>query len=158
MVYLLNDLANTVSIACKSVQGLATLISYQDQVLVNLANRLRQYGFVKGPVMNIVAPVENDNDTYVNQVYYSRTVDAEQVIRNNELFVWESMEKIRLEAPDKYNKIIASIQVLYVDAVMGIKGIIVERDANNRGASTLPPYVVRHEIGRASCLTTYHFT
>ena len=51
--------------------------------------------------MNIVAPVENDNDTYVNQVYYSRTVDAEQVVRNNEIFVQESMDKICLEAPEK---------------------------------------------------------
>ena len=49
------------------------------------------------------------------------------------------MEKICLEASDKYNEIIASIRVLYVDAVMGIKGIIVERDASNRGTSTLPP-------------------
>ena len=87
MVYFLNDFANTVSIACKSVQGLATLISYRDQVLGNLANLLRQDRCVKGPVMNIVAPVENDNDTYVNQVYYLRTVDAEQVVRNNEIFV-----------------------------------------------------------------------
>ena len=93
MVYLLNDFSNTASIACKSVQGLVTLILYQDQVLGNLANRLCQDGCVKGPVMNIFAPVENDNDTYVNQVYYSRTVDAEQVVRNNELFVRESMEK-----------------------------------------------------------------
>jgi hypothetical protein len=88
--------------------------------------------------MNI-APVENDNDTYVNQVYYSRTVDAEQVVGNCQLFVRESMGNIRAEAPDKYNEIIASIRELYVDAVTGIKGIIVERDTSNRGTSELPP-------------------
>jgi hypothetical protein len=138
MVYLLYDFANTVSLACKSLQGLTTLMSHQDQVLGELANRLRQDGCVKGPVMNI-APVENDNDTYVNQVYYSRTVDAEQVVGNCQLFVRESMGNIRAEAPDKYNEIIASIRELYVDAVTGIKGIIVERDTSNRGTSELPP-------------------
>ena len=138
MVYLLKDFAITVSLACKSLQGLGTLVLFQDQVLENLSNCLRHDGCVKGPMLNI-APVESDSDTYVNRHYYSRTVDAEEVVMNNELFVQESMEKIRLEAPDKYNDIIANIQILYVDAVMGIKSINVERDCRNGGTSTLPP-------------------
>lgn len=139
MVYLLKDFANTVSIACKSLQGLATLVSFQDQVLENLCNRLRHDGCVKGPIMSNIVPVESSDDTYINQFYYSRTVDAEEVIMNNELFVRESMATIRSETPDKYNDIISSIQLLYVDTVMGIKSITVERDASNRGTSTLPP-------------------
>ena len=139
MVYLLKDFANTVSMACQSIQGLTTLLTFQDHVLENLSNQLRHDGCVKGPIINVLAPMESDNDTYVNQCYYSRTVDAEEVIMNNELFVRESVEKIRLEDPVKYNQIIASVRILYVDAVMGIKSIIVERDASNCGTTTLPP-------------------
>ena len=74
----LNNFVDTVIIACKSLQVLSTLILYQDQVLENLANCLCQDGYVKGPIVNIVTPVENEYAIYVNQLYYSRTVDADQ--------------------------------------------------------------------------------
>ena len=108
MVYLLKDFATTVSIAYKSLQGFGTLVLFQDQVLENLSHSLRHDGSVKGP-MPYIALVGSDSNTYINRHYYSRTVDAEEVVMNNKLFVRESMEKIRLEAPDKYNNIIANI-------------------------------------------------
>ena len=89
----LKNFVDTVSIAFKSLSGLSTLILYQDQVLENLANCLCQDGYVKGPIVNIVTPVENEYAIYVNQLYYSRTDDAEQVVMNNKRYIQESMDK-----------------------------------------------------------------
>ena len=49
-----------------------------------------------------------------------------------------------MENVDGYNEILRSIRVLYVDAVVGILNIVVERDAMNRGTSTLPPVLPKN--------------
>ena len=138
MVYLLLDFTEIVNMTFRAIQGMKTLVSSQEQMLRRLADQLRNEGHVKGPIINL-APVNADENTYVNATFYARKVDAEEHIRNSELFVRTSMQELKTDNINEYDEIIRSVCIMYVDAVVGIKRIMVERDKMNRGTSSLPP-------------------
>ena len=146
MVYLLLDFTEIVNVAFRSIQGMKTLVSTQEQMLKGLADQLRNEGHVKGPIMNI-PPVNADENTYVNGTFYARKVDAEEHIRNRELFVRSSIQELKTDNIIAYDEIIRSVCIMYVDAVVGIKCIMVERDEMNRGTSSLPPVLSKELLG-----------
>ena len=75
----------------------------------------------------------------MNATFYAGKVDAEEHIRNRELFVRTSMQELKNDNINAYDEIIRSVCIMYVDAVVGIKRIMVQRDEMNRGTSSLPP-------------------
>ena len=102
-----------------------------------MADGLRRKGCVKGPIQN--APMETNKDTYMKGLYFATRADAEEYIRNRELFVRTIMQQLKEDELEAYDEIIRNMRILYVDAVVGIYNIMVERDGMNRGTSTLPP-------------------
>ena len=63
-----------------------TVVSTQEQLLQRLIDTLRREGHVKGALLSI-ALMEASEDIYVKGFYYSRNIDAEEHIQNQETFV-----------------------------------------------------------------------
>ena len=66
-----------------------------------------------------------------NASFYARKIDAEEHIGNRELFVRTSMQELKTDNINEYDEIIRSVCIIYVDTVVGIKRIMVERDEMN---------------------------
>ena len=140
MVYLVRDFTELVNATFRSLQGKVTLVNEQENMLRTLANQLRIEGEVKGPIMNI-APMESDELTHVNGLYFAGQNEAEQHILSRQVFVRETAQELKYNVATMgdYSNILRSICIMYVDSVSGISKICAERDGQNRGTSTLPP-------------------
>ena len=114
------------------------LVSTQEHMLQQLAHDLCREGCVKGPILQI-APMETNEDIYVKGLYFATKDDANNHIQNREVFVRSGMQELKDGDSDAYEEILRSVQILYVDAVVGIHKIMVQRDAMNHGTNTLPP-------------------
>jgi len=145
---ILLDFTVVVNKSLKSIQGLSTLVNEQTQTFQKLASDLREEGRVQGPLIHgeTVQPTE---DRYINGSYYAVEEGTLEFIQNADLFVVESMDKLKDSHPDQYLEILHCVRVMYVDAVVGIKKIMIERDESNVGVNRLPP-VLPSELARMS--------
>jgi len=153
MVYILLDFTAVVKKALKSIRDLITLVSEQTDVFQKLVGTLRSEGYVRGPMVagDVIQEAE---DRYINEPYFAFEEDSIEFIRNRDIFVVESMGQLRDAKPNQYLEILRCVRVMYVDAVVGIKKIMIERDNSNRGTSQLPP-VLPKELSHMS-VATFH--
>jgi len=145
---ILLDFTVIVNKSLKSIQGQSTLVNEQTQIFQKLASDLREEGRVQGPLINgeTVQPTE---DRYINGSYYAVEEGKLEFIQNADLLVVESIDKLKDSHPDQYLDILHCVCVMYVDAVVGIKKIMIERDESNVGVNRLPP-VLPSELARMS--------
>ena len=134
IVYVLKAFVGTVNRCLDAIQGLSPFVSEQKKRLENLVIELIEDCDVEGP--NIF---QSDNYSAVSGNYRVSYQNAELFIKDQDIFVANLLQNLRINSPEEYKIVVQSTALLFAESVNGFSSMVAERNVANEATDCLPP-------------------
>ena len=144
IVYVLKAFVETVNRCLVAIQGLSPFLSEQKKRLENLVIDLIEGCNVEGPYI-----FQSDNYSVVSGNYRVSYENAELFIKDQDIFVANLLQNLRINSPDEYKIVLQSTAFLFAESVNGLSRMIAERNVANEATDCLPP-VLPQDLVRIS--------